>query len=177
MIRAAPFPPLNSMLGPTGEAWAPVHGLVSLSNAPAVLAEIEAVYANLKSAHEALGIHTGFLFTTMASNAIIIEPILYWPQGWRPVHASAVEPAHLARLTARPANPEATALVVETRAKIVAIFARYGGGFFQIGRTYPYRDSRDAASVALLDALKAELDPDGQLNPGVLGFPLSGAQA
>ncbi|MHB8286878.1 MAG: FAD-binding oxidoreductase [Caulobacteraceae bacterium] len=177
VIRAAPFPALNSMVGPTGEAWVPIHGVVSLSTAPAVLAEIQALYAALKPVHDALGIHTGFLFTTLSSNAIIIEPVFYWPQGWREVHASAIEPVHLARLTERPANADATARVIATREQVLAIFVRYGAGHFQIGRTYPYRESRDAASTGLLDALKVHLDPDGQINPGVLGFAISGAQA
>jgi FAD/FMN-containing dehydrogenase len=53
---------------------------------------------------------------------------------------------------------------------VIAIFTRYGAGHFQIGRTYPYRESKDLASVALLDAIKQSLDPDRSLNPGVLGF-------
>ena len=38
VIRANPFPPLNSMIGPDGERWAPVHGIVSLSRAPDLFA-------------------------------------------------------------------------------------------------------------------------------------------
>jgi len=172
IIRAMPFPALNSMLGPTGEAWVPVHGVVSLSNAPAIFAEIQALFQARKAEMDVQEISTGYLFTTMATNAIIIEPVFFWPTGWRPVHESAVEPAHLARLTQRPENPAATALVTELRKAVVAIFARYGSGHFQIGRTYPFRDSRDAVSTALLDAVKQVMDPDGAFNPGVLGFPI-----
>jgi hypothetical protein len=116
-------------------------------------------------------VKTGFLFTTMSSNAIIIEPVFFWPEGWRDIHASAIEPAHLSRLTQRPPNPQARHVVTQTRKAILAIFARYGTGHFQIGRTYPYRESRDAASVDLLDAIKRFADPSRLLNPGVLGFP------
>ena len=42
---------------------------------------------------------------------------------------------------------------------------------FQIGRAYPYRESRDDASKALLDAIKYAVDPQGRMNPGGLGFP------
>ena len=142
-----------------------------LSTAPAIFAEIEALYAARKTEMEAHEISTGYLFTTMATNAIIIEPVFFWPTGWRPVHESAVEPAHLARLTQRPENPAATALVTELRKEVVAIFARYGSGHFQIGRTYPYRESRDALTKSLLDAIKLVMDPHGIFNPGVLGFP------
>ena len=40
VIRAQPFPTPNSMLGPDGESWVPVHGHVSLSNAPKMFGEI-----------------------------------------------------------------------------------------------------------------------------------------
>ncbi len=170
VIRAMPFPEMNSMVGPTGEAWVPIHGVVSLSSAPRILAEIHAVYAELAAAHAAAGVKTGFLFTTMSSNAIIIEPVFFWPEGWRDIHAAAITPAHLARLTQRPPNPQAREVVMQTRRAVLAIFARHGAGHFQIGRTYPYRESRDAASIGLLDAIKHFADPSVQLNPGVLGF-------
>ncbi|MFT3967037.1 MAG: hypothetical protein QM690_14250 [Sphingobium sp.] len=175
ILRAMPFPPLNSMVGPTGEAWIPVHGVTSLSTAPRIFAEIMALYESRRAEMEALDIDTGFLFSTMASNAIIIEPVFFWPHGWRPVHESAIEPSHLARLTQRPENPEATAVVVSLRRAVVEICARYGTGHFQIGRTYPYRESRDDLSRTLLDTIKGVMDPDGVFNPGVLGFPDKGA--
>ncbi|HEX7855467.1 MAG TPA: FAD-binding oxidoreductase [Sphingobium sp.] len=174
ILRAMPFPPLNSMVGPTGEAWIPVHGVCSLSTAPKIFAEIQSLYDSRRGEMETLDIDTGFLFSSMASNALIIEPVYFWPQGWRPVHESAIEPSHLARLEKRPENPEATALVVELRKAVVGIFARYGTGHFQIGRTYPYRESRDDLSKTLLDTIKGVMDPDGVFNPGVLGFPVKG---
>ena len=170
VIRSMPFPPLNSMLGPTGEAWAPVHGQVSLSNAPAMFDDIQAMLAARASDFEREGISTGYLFSSLSTNAIIIEPVFYWPHGWRAVHASGVEPDHLARLTQRAPNPAATAIVTKCRHAVIDIAARYGCGHFQIGRAYPYRASRDDASVALLDAIKAALDPQAKLNPGGLGF-------
>lgn len=173
VIRAVPFPPLNSMLGPEGEAWAPVHGMVALSQAPALFAEFEALFAGMASKFEAHGIYTGYLFTSVSTNAITIEPVFYWPEAWRPIHESAVEPAHLARLKKLPANPAATAVVAAARRGVIDICTRYGCGHFQIGRAYPYRESRDAASRALLDAIKHFADPDGRLNPGGLGFPLA----
>jgi FAD/FMN-containing dehydrogenase len=170
IIRAMPFPPLNSMLGPTGEAWVPIHGVTSLSDAPAIFAEIEALYVRHKAEMAAQDIHTGFLFSSMSTNALIIEPVFFWPQGWRRIHESAVEPSHLARLTPRPDNGQATGLVGAIRMELLDIFVRHGCGHFQIGRTYPYRESRDTLSKALLDAVKGVMDPGGAFNPGVLGF-------
>jgi len=172
VIRAMPFPPLNSMVGPTGEAWVPIHGVCSLSTASRIFGEIQAVYAEKAAELAEAEVHTGFLFSHMSTNALIIEPVFFWPQGWRPVHASAIEPAHLARLTERGEDPKGRAVVVALRKAVLEIFARYGCGHFQIGRTYPYRESRDTAFLAMLDAIKAVADPDGVINPGVLGFPV-----
>jgi FAD/FMN-containing dehydrogenase len=170
VIRAMPFPAPNSMLGPEGESWVPVHGHVSLSNAPAMFADIQALFAEMAQQFAAHEVHTGFLFTSLSTNAITIEPVFFWPHGYRPVHASMVEPSHLARLPQLPENPKATAVVTAAREGVKAIAARYGAAHFQIGRAYPYRDSRDEASRALLDTIKALVDPAGQFNPGGLGF-------
>ena len=171
VIRAVPFPPLNSMLGPEGEAWAPVHGMISLSNAPALFAQFQDLFAEMAPEFEREGVSTGYLFTTVSTNAITIEPVFYWPDARRPIHESAVEPAHMARLPKLAANPSAKAVVARARRGVVEACERFGCGHFQIGRAYPYRESRDDASKALLDAIKYAVDPQGRMNPGGLGFP------
>lgn len=173
VIRAMPFPAPNSVVGPSGEGWVPVHGHVSLSNAPAMLAEIEAHFASFAEEFDREGIKTAFLLTTLSTNAITIEPVFYWPEQHRPIHASMMEADHRAKLPAQTSRPSARAVVERARAGVIAINQRYGCAHFQIGRTYPYRASRDAASLALLDAVKAATDPAGALNPGGLGFPQS----
>jgi FAD/FMN-containing dehydrogenase len=170
VIRANPFPPLNSILGPEGERWAPVHGIVSLSQAPVLFAEFEALFARLAPAFERLGVYIGYLFTSLSTNALIIEPVFYWPESRQPLIDATVEPEHLARLPVLPDNPEATAVVADARRQVIEICARLGCGHFQIGRAYPYKESRDPASWRLLETLKAALDPQGVLNPGGLGL-------
>jgi D-lactate dehydrogenase (cytochrome) len=177
VIRAVPFPPLNSMLGPQGEAWAPVHGMVSLSNAPALFAALGEMFDEMAPAFEREGISTGYLFTTVSTNAVTIEPVFYWPDARRPIHESAVEPAHLAKLPKLAANPAAKAVVTLARRRVVEVCERFGCGHFQIGRSYPYRESRDAASVALLDAIKHAVDPASRMNPAGLGFPIGAPPA
>jgi len=172
VIRATPFPPLNSMLGPSGEAWAPVHGMVSLSNAAALFTAFQGLFAEMAPEFEREGIETGFLFTTVSTNAVTIEPVFYWPEARRPLHEASVEASHLARLPKLAPNPAATEVVAKARRRVVEICEGFGCAHFQIGRSYPYRRSRDAASKALLDDLKHALDPDRRLNPGGLGFPI-----
>jgi FAD/FMN-containing dehydrogenase len=45
-----------------------------------------------------------------------------------------------------------------------------GGMHFQIGRTYPLKAGTDPRGWTILEALKAEVDPHGRMNPGALGL-------
>jgi FAD/FMN-containing dehydrogenase len=170
VIRAQPFPPLNSVLGPEGERWAPIHGHAALSQAPAVFTALQAVFAGLAGSFAEAGVSTGYLFTHLETNAITVEPVFYWPDERFAVHAQAVEPAHLARLPVPQANAAAAAVVKEARSQVLDVFTRFGCAHFQIGRTYPYRQSLDAAAWGLVESLKHTLDPAGACNPGVLGL-------
>lgn len=171
VIRAMPFPAPNSILGPEGESWVPVHGHSSLSNAPAMFGEIRAYFDSMSAVFEQHGIHNGFLFSSLSTNAITIEPVFFWPEGYRPIHEAMVEPAHLARLKQLGPHPEATAIVAQAREHVKVICKKYGAAHFQIGRAYAYRESRDEAFLAVLDAVKQVVDPKGLFNPGGLGFP------
>jgi hypothetical protein len=175
VIRANPFPPLNSILGPEGERWAPVHGIVSLSQAPVLFAEIEALFARMAPVFEQHGIYIGYLFTSLSTNALIIEPVFYWPEARQALIEATVEPQHLSRLPVLPDNPAATAVVVEARRGVIDICTRMGCGHFQIGRSYSYLATRDEASRRLIETLKSTLDPSGALNPGGLGLNPAGA--
>ncbi len=172
VIRAQPFPPLNSVLGPVGERWAPVHGVAPLSTAADLFDAIQQVFADMAADFKRHGISVGYLFTTMSTNAFVVEPVFYWPGSRQPVHAAAMQPEHLAKLPSLPDDPAATAVVVAARKRIIALFERFGCGHFQIGRTYPYRQSRDAAAWQLVESIKAAVDPALLLNPGVLGLGL-----
>jgi len=170
VIRANPFPPLNSILGPEGERWAPVHGIASLGAALTLFEKCESLFAEMAPVFEQHGVYTGYLFTSLSTNALIIEPVFYWPEERNALIEATVEPQHLARLPSLAANPDATAVVAEARKRVIEICAELGCGHFQIGRSYPYLESRDEASVLLLETIKSALDPTGALNPGGLGL-------
>jgi FAD/FMN-containing dehydrogenase len=170
VMRAEPFPTTNAVLGPLGERWVPVHGVVPLSQANAILEKIEDLFAASKENFEAAYISPAIMFTHLSTNAIIIEPLFYWPEERFAVHESAVDPSYLEKLPKLDANPIATSLVAETRRRIIAIFESYGCGHFQIGRTYPYRTSRDHGSRRILESIKEAVDPQYVFNPGGLGI-------
>jgi FAD/FMN-containing dehydrogenase len=170
VIRAQPFPAMNSVLGPHGERWAPIHAITPLSAAPDLFEAIEQVFAEMADDFKRAGVTAGYLYTSISTNALIIEPVFYWPGARQAIHEHAMTADYLAKLPSMSDDPAATAVVVQARQRVMALFERFGCGHFQIGRTYPYRQSRDTASWQLTEALKAAVDPGQILNPGVLGL-------
>ncbi len=170
IIRANPFGPLNSILGPVGERWAPIHGLVSHARSAECFAAFDALFAKHADEMERLGVHYGTLVAAVGGAGMVIEPCLYWPDARNPLIDATVEPAHLNKLPQHEANEEAWALTKKLKQAIVDIFFEHDAAHFQIGRTYRYRDSLHPRANALLQAAKDELDPRGLMNPGSLGL-------
>ena len=86
------------------------------------------------------------------------------------MHERTPEPSHLAKLERPAANPKAAALVAELRQKGTQLFADFGAASNQIGKTYRYLDSMNPSTARVLRALKAEVDPQGLVNPDALGL-------
>ena len=61
-----------------------MHGIVSLSQAPALFAEIEALFGKMAPRFAQHGVYTGYLFTSLSTNALIVEPVFYWPEADTP---------------------------------------------------------------------------------------------
>ena len=170
VLRANPFPNVNSMLGPSGERWVPVHGIVNHSRALETIQTIIALYDANAAEMEKLNVGAGYMFVAAGSTGFLIEPVFFWPDAYDLLHENAVEPAHLAKLTRFPVNPPARALVERLRAEIIAIFGRMGGMHMQIGRAYPLQQRLDPEAWKLVAAVKTTVDPDRRMNPGVLGL-------
>jgi FAD/FMN-containing dehydrogenase len=170
ILRANPFPPVNSMVGPDGEAWVPVHGIVRHSKALGVIEAISALYDRHAADMDRLGVGAGYMFLTVATTGFLIEPVFYWPDALREIHRRSVEPAHFAKLKGFPANAEARALVETLRAAVIDIFGDADGMHFQLGRTYPLKRDTDPRAWTILEAVQAHLDPEGRMNPGALGL-------
>jgi len=170
ILRANPFPPPNSMLGPNGERWVPVHGFLPHSKLIEAWDRLQQLWSDNAAAMERLGVETGALLAATGRSSCLIEPVFFWPGEHNPLHHDAIEPDHMAKLTAQPDNPEANALVMELRQQVIALFHEMGAIHLQIARSYPLRESHDRAGWDILMALKAKLDPDGLMNPGSLGL-------
>jgi len=170
IIRANPFGPLNSILGPEGERWAPIHGLVSHGRSAECFAAFDRLFADHADEMDLLGVHYGTLVAAVGGAGMVIEPCLYWPDARNPVIEDTIEAAHLKKLPKHQPNAQAWALTQELKSAIVDIFYDHDAAHFQIGRTYRYRDSLHPRADALLKAAKTELDPQGLMNPGSLGL-------
>ena len=170
IVGAYPFPPTNSMVGPDGERWVPVHGKVGHSQAVETIDAIQELYLQNKDILDKYNINTGYLVCTVGNTAFLVEPVFYWPDELNEVHRRNVEPDVFDAFTPAPANPEARSEVERLRDEVRNIFLSQGAVHFQIGKYYPYRDSRRAAAWTMLERMKDLLDKDGVLNPGQLGL-------
>lgn len=170
ILRANPFPPPNSMAGPDGERWAPVHGVVRHSRALEAIDALTALFEAHRDDMERLGVGAGYMFLLVGRTGFLVEPCFYWPDEQWEIHRRFIERGHFDKLTRHPRNPEARALVEKLRQGVIDVFGRVDAIHFQIGRTYPLRERSDPRSWALLGAIKRELDPGNLMNPGALGL-------
>jgi FAD/FMN-containing dehydrogenase len=168
VLRSQPFTPPNNMLGPAGERWVPVHGIVPHSQAVATHAAVAALFARERATLEQHRIEVSYLFTTMAAQGLLIEPVFYWPDSHTAYHKRMVEAEHLRRCGEPADNPDARAVVARLKHEVAGVLRAHGASHFQLGKFYTYREGRDPMALALLDAIKRQLDPQGLLNPGVL---------
>jgi FAD/FMN-containing dehydrogenase len=170
ILRANPFPPPNSMAGPEGERWAPVHGIVRHSKALETIDALTELFEAHADEMERLRIGAGYMFLVVGATGFLIEPCFYWPDEQWEIHRHFIEDAHFAKLPENPRNDEARALVQQLRTEVIAVFARMGGIHFQLGRTYPLKERSDPRAWEILEAVKAKVDPNGLMNPGALGL-------
>lgn len=171
VMRADPFANVNSMLGPAGERWAPVHGIFPLSKAPTVFKAVEHTLDGMCERLAEHEIDSGVLMCTVGSSAMLVEPCLYWPDS-RPLFQQAImDPAYLAKLGTFDDAPAARELIAELRSDLADLLHRHGATHFQIGKFYPYADDADPGAKYLLQGIKKHIDPDNRLNPGALGLP------
>ncbi len=165
MVRAVPFAPLP-ILSPDGGRMLPLHGIVPWSAAAGLDTAMSALIARHAVACAAVKLTIGTSFFGVARSGLLYEPVLYWPDARLLSHERMTGDA----LPRHPANPAAAALVSSISAEMIEVFHAAGATHLQIGRLYPWQRQRDAGAMALITAIKAEIDPKGLINPGALGL-------
>jgi FAD/FMN-containing dehydrogenase len=169
-VRGTPFLPPNDLLGPKGQRWAPSHGIAPHSRILAVTDGLHAFFeerAELMAQHE---IEWGYVTFAISTNAILLEPMLYWPDAREDYHERMIEPGHLAKLPKLPPSPETAEVMRKIRADLTQYWMLQGCAHLQIGKTYRFMESRQPVVRTMLEGLKNLVDPRGLVNPGALGL-------
>ena len=169
VTRARPFRRIKALLGPDGEAWLPLHGVFRPGDALPALAAVETALAAERGEMARHGIRAVVLSVLMGGR-VIIEPQLFWPDGLSAVHRLMALPDQVAAYGGRPPNPAARAAAQALRKRLTAVLDLAGGAHFQIGRAYAGHPGVSDAARAGWATLKRRMDPDGIMNPGVLGL-------
>jgi FAD/FMN-containing dehydrogenase len=169
-VRGTPFLPPNDILGPKGQRWAPSHGIAPHSRILAVTDGLHAFFEQRSDLMKAHGIEWGYVTFAISTTAILLEPMLYWPDAREAYHERIIEPGHLAKLPRLPASPETAAVMLKLRSDLTQFWMTQGCAHLQIGKTYRFMESRKPAVRSLLEGLKTLVDPRGLVNPGALGL-------
>jgi FAD/FMN-containing dehydrogenase len=170
VVRSMPFMPLYPIMGPAGERWVPLHGILAFSQVKAFHDKLTALHTKFGADMERLKIHSAAMFTTISTTGFLYEPVFYWQDKRHLYHDRYLPSEFLAMLPTYDENPEARAKVEEMRAAIRDAFAACGGVHMQVGKSYPYMKDRDPRNAEMVRSIKALLDPKRLMNPGSLGL-------
>jgi len=165
-LKSKPYS-VRGFVGPSGERWAPVHGIFPLSKARAAMTRLQKHVAEQAARMAELDVTLSWLISS-AGPYVTIEPMLYWRDRLDPIHMRYLSPRNRKRFGAFAPNDPARQLVRAMREGLRDVMDAYGAVHSQGGRFYR---TNSASLDVLLRRLKTALDPDQRLNPGVLGTP------
>ncbi|MFL2769967.1 MAG: FAD-binding oxidoreductase [Rhodospirillaceae bacterium] len=169
VVRAYPFPPF-SLVGTSGERWLAMHGILPFSRVAEFNDKINALYDSYSNKMEENKIIKGAMFTTIATNAFLFEPVFYWEDSRAAFIERHTDPEALEKMINFEPNEEGRIVVAELTERIIDCIYECGGTHMQIGKMYPYTRERNNSALEMLRTLKSYVDPDGLINPGALGL-------
>ncbi len=170
ILRANPFGNVNSMVGPAGERWAPVHAITSHGKALECTQRVAEIFASAQDIMRTHKIECGYLFATVGVTGFVVEPVFFWPDAMTEIHKHYVEEDWLAKLPGFPENAEARAAVLALRQQLIDLFHNMGTAHLQVGKTYRHSEAIGPAGRLVLNAVKNAVDPARKINPGSLGL-------
>jgi FAD/FMN-containing dehydrogenase len=170
VIRNQPFAKMFNVVGPKGERWVPVHGVLPNSAVMAFHEDLQALLQRHQDSLQRHGVWTGAMFESVGPGAFMYEVGIYWPDALGSYHDMTLSPALRARLPVHGENLEARAWVTAFKKELVALYDAHGATHFQLGKVYPYADLLSPAALGGIRAIKRALDPNERFNPGALGL-------
>jgi D-lactate dehydrogenase (cytochrome) len=165
-LRARPYS-IRGFVGPDGERWVPVHGVLPLGAARECLAALETQLAELAPGLSAAGVSVSHIVSSLGAY-VTIEPMFYWRDALDPLHLRHLSEKNRARFAGFAPNPEAREIVREARRALCAVLDEHGAVHAQVGRYYALPERMTPEAAALLWQVKAMLDPAARMNPGAL---------
>ncbi len=169
-FHAEPFMELLPILGPNGERWKPTHGILPFSSVLQHHADFEALVAEYKDRMVEHKVALTRMLMTFSTNAFIYEPTFLWEDEQTIYHKRVFPAKVLPSKPVHPANPQGRALLKEIKGRIQALCIKNGASHFQVGKDYPYMQTRKPAVAELVRGLKQLVDPQNLMNPGALGL-------
>ena len=170
ILRANPFGSVNNMLGPDGERWVPVHGLLPHSKIQEAYVAVESVFKKHAEAMRANHIDIGYLFATISTTCFVLEPVFFYQDSTEVFHAEYVETEHFAKLKGFPENVVCRNLVKQIKQELCLLFKELGAVHLQIGKAYHYAGAINPEALKLISGIKKLLDPKSRVNPKSLGL-------
>jgi len=167
-LRAKPYS-VRGMVGPQGERWVPVHGILPFSRARACMAALRAHLAAQAAELSSTGVSVQWLVSSVGAY-VTIEPMFYWRDALDAIHMAHLSERNRARFGGVAENPAARGLVRRLRAELRDILDAHDAVHAQIGRFYRLTELMDPGSHDLLARVKRALDPAARMNPGALGL-------
>jgi FAD/FMN-containing dehydrogenase len=169
-FHAQPFMQLTPILGPNGERWKPTHGVLPFSKVRQHHADVEALMVEYREPMERHRVKLTRMLMTFSTHCFIYEPTFLWEDEQTIYHRRVFPAELLPNKPVHPANPEGRALVKEIKQRIGKLCVQNGASHMQVGKDYPYLQTRTPAVRDLVIRLKQALDPGGLMNPGALGL-------
>lgn len=164
------FPAPNGVVGPAGERWTAVNAKLAHSEAPRLDEAVRSLLAAAKADLDANGVEATQMFSVAQNHVFSYEVSFTWKDDWLKLQRETADAGYLRKLGEPAPNPSGRELVARLRAEIVKLFAEFGAGSNQLGRAYPYASVLEPTTRALLQSIKAAVDPRGLMNPGALEF-------
>lgn len=170
VMRGTPFPPPIMMLGPHGDRWVPMHGILPHSLHETILNDIDVYMDSQEDVIEKFGLVWGQVSNLIGQSRVLVEVNLYWKDRRTDMIESYLDEEYLESKETFDHDPEAWAAVGKLRQGLANLFRQRGGTHMQIGRSYPFLESRLDNTADLIRSIKAKVDPDNRINPGALGL-------